>query len=96
MNGIIDFFAQYRVSFEKKCTGDWCSGLSGSDDAPDGSVDDDSVRLDLVDRKVVRRVPPDDQGLVEVGLEGQLLRGRDTFFGDAAGIGLLVFGVVEV
>ena len=49
-----------------------------------------------MDRIVVRRVPPDDQRLVEVGLEGQLLRGRDPFFGDAAGIGLLVFGIVEV
>ena len=49
-----------------------------------------------MNRKVIRRVPTDDQRLVEVGLEGQLLRGRDPFFGDAAGIGLLVFGVVEV
>ncbi len=49
-----------------------------------------------MDRKVVRRVPTDDQRLVEVGLEGKLLRGRDPFFGDAARVGLLVFGVVEV
>ena len=72
------------------------SRLSGPDDASDGAVDDDSVGLDFVNRKVVGRVPPDHQGPVQVGLQGQLLRGRDPFFGDPARVRLLVFRVVEI
>ena len=86
--------------FIRKCllfvTCDCCPGLVGTDDTPDGSVDHNSVRLDLVRRVRVRRIPADDQGLVEVRLQGELLWRRDPLLGDATGVSFLILSVVKV
>ena len=78
-------------------TGHRRSGFVRADDASDAAVDDDAETVDLLRREIFRRVPPDDERLVEVRLERQLLRRRHALLRQAAGcVRLLVLGVIEV
>ena len=78
-------------------TCDCCSRLCGPDNASDCAIHDHPVSFNFDSGKVFRRVPSDHQRLVQVRLEGQLLRRRDSFLGQAAGsVSLLVLGVIKI